>query len=267
MEKFSSDKHSLLQKSLPFSYYSTNLYLDFSAYTFDRNGEHLIVWQDIIFPNEFPCIFLPKQKNNWPHCSVTFATEENIEAIKKEGVEISINIPVGKEFFYNTKNFINPKGSFKNRINQFVSNYKYSLIHKCNKTKIIKFHDFWKSQREHESITFEESEIFFDFCLDNLDKYDIKQVYVEIDNELVGLAWGIKFPGLNNWVGLQLKVDYQYKGLSRFLHHERAKMFEKNKDFSLGTEGHDEGIEKYKTELGPARIKNYHYLLLGDKKQ
>lgn len=266
MEKFVSNEHSEFRKNLPFSYFSTNLYLDFSAYFFDRNSERLIVWQDILYPNEFPCIFTPRQKDNWPHCSIAFATEEDIEAIKKENIDILANKFMGNEFFYSTNNFINPKGSFKNRVNQFVSNYEYLLIHDCDRTRIIKFYDFWKSQREHDSITFKESEIFFNFCLDNLDKYDIKQVYVEIENEIIGLAWGIKFPESNNWIGLHLKVNYQYKGLSRFLHHERAKMFEDCKEFSLGTGVHDRGIDIYKEELGPIYKKAYYYLLTGDRK-
>ena len=266
MKKFVSNKHSKLQKNLPFSYFSTNLYLDFSAYVFDRNGEHLVVWQDILYPNEFPCIFMPKKKENWTRCSVALATKEDIETIEKENIEILVNKPVGNEFFYSTENFINPKGSFKNRVKQFVSNYEYLLIYNCDKKRIIEFYNFWKSQRKHENITFEESEAFFNFCLNNLDKYDIKQVYVEVKNKIVGLAWGINFLGSNNWIGLHLKVNYQHKGLSRFLHHERAKIFEKYKEFSLCTEVYDKGIDKYKEELGPIYKKAYYYLLTGEKK-
>lgn len=267
MEKFISDKHSQLQKGLPFSYFSTNLYLDFSAYIFDRNGESLIVWQDIFDPNEFPCIFMPQKKENWVRCLVTFATQDDIENVQKEKIEILLSKPVGAEFFYLTDNFLNPRGDFKNRVHKFISSYAYSLTNKFNKEKIVEFYNFWKSQREHESITFGESEEFFHFCLDNLDTYNIKQVYVEVNNKIVGLAWGIVFPGSNNWIGLHLKVDYQYKGLSRFLHQERAKMFAEYKEFSLGTGAHDKGIEKFKEELGPIYKKEYHYLLTGDRKK
>jgi len=61
-------------------------------------------------------------------------------------------------------------------------------------------------------------------------------------------------------------VDYQYKGLSRFLHHERAKIFEQYAEFSLGTGVQDKGIDKYKEELSPSYKKAYSYLLTGDKK-
>lgn len=266
MEKFASDRHSELQKGLPFSYFSTRPYLDFAAYTFERNGESLLVWQDTLYPNEFPCIFMPKKKENWVRCSTAFATQEDITNIKKGNIEILMSKPMGAEFFYATDEFVEPKGDLKNRVNKFRSSYVYSLASESNKAKIIEFYNFWKSQKEHESITFEESEEFFQFCLDNLNKYDIKQAYVEIDGRMAGLAWGIACENSDQWVGLHLKVDYQYKGLSRFLHHERARMFADRKEFSLGTGAHDKGIDKFKEELGPAYKKEYHYLLTGEKK-
>ena len=241
--------------------------MDFAAYFFNRNGETLIVWQDLLFQNDFPCLFFPKKKENWVRCSVAFATEEDLEAVKEERIEILTQKPMGSEFFYRTEDFLHPKGAFKNRVNQFKSHQAYTLTHACDKARIREFYDFWKSQREHEGLSFEESEIFFPFCLEHLEKYGIEQVYVEVDQKLVGFAWGVRFPGSNNWVGLHLKVDYRYKGLSRFLHQERAKMFEDCQEFSLGTGAQDKGIETYKEELGPAYKKAYFYVLTGDKKE
>lgn len=266
MEKFVSGKYSGFQKGLPFSYFSTPLYLDYAAYFFERNGEQLLVWQDMLYPNEFPCIFAPKKKDNWVRCSIAFATKQDLENIEKEGIEILLNKPMGSEFFYSTKDFVEPKGEFKNRVSKFISSHEYSLVNKHDRKKISEFYNFWKSQRKHDSITFEESEEFFNFCLDNLDKYNIQQVYIEIDNKIVGLAWGIPFTGSKNWIGLHLKVDYQYKGLSRFLHKERAKMFAGFEEFSLGTGANDKGVEKFKDELGPKYKLDYFYLLTGDKK-
>lgn len=266
MEKFLSEKHTDLQQYLPFSYFNTNIYLDFAAYVFERNGESIVVWQDAVYPHEFPCIFAPKKKENWVHCSIALAAEEDVAAIQKEAIEILVKKPMGCEFFYKTDDFINLKGSFKSRVRQFASNYKYSLTDTADKKRIIDFYNFWKSQRDHTSITFEESEEFFNFCLDNLDMYGIRQIYVEADNKIIGLAWGIESPKSGNWIGLHLKVDYRYKGLSRFLHTERAKMFKDSQEFSLGTGAHDSGITQYKEELGPVYKKQYYYLLTGDRK-
>ena len=88
-------------------------------------------------------------------------------------------------------------------------------------------------------------------------------VRCHIDGKLAGLAWGVKHR--YNWVGLHLKVGYQYKGLSGFLHSERAKLFSSAKEFTLGTGACDSGIENYKKELGPSREEDYFYILTGDK--
>lgn len=265
MEKFSREKHPEVIQTLPFSYFSSDLYLDFAAYIFKKNGENIIVWQDILFSHEFPSIFMPKVKENWINSSVAFAAEDDVKAVNDENIEIILKKPMGAEFFYETKNFTNPSGDLRTKINKFINNYKFEITNECPKDKIVEFYDFWKSQRKHESITFDESEEFFNFCLDNLDKYGIKQVYVLSDNRLIGLAWGMEHQS-GNWIGLHLKADYSYRGLSRFLHQERAKLFTNLKEFTLGTGTNDLGIENYKEELGPAYKKNYFYILMGERK-
>lgn len=72
---------------------------------------------------------------------------------------------------------------------------------------------------------------------------------------------------------LKIKVNrfvnnYKFKvkkGLSRFLHSERAKLFANYAKFTLGTGAGDPGIESYKKELGPSREEEYFYLLTGGK--
>lgn len=248
---------------MPFSYFGSNIYLDFEAYFFERNNEKLLVQQDFLYLNDFPSIFLPRKKENWINSSVMFTTKEDRERVKEEKISILVETPVGTEFFYNTADFTNPKRDLKTRINSFVKNYSFTLNNIYDKDDVLFFYDFWKKQRAHESLTFEESEEFFMFCLDNIKKYNIQQVYVEIGGRLAGLAWGVRLK--NNWVGLHLKVDYQYKGLSRFLHSERAKLFKDCGFFTLGTGAYDSGIESYKKELGPIRTTDYSYILTSPK--
>ncbi len=264
MEKFNSQKHSEYIKDLPFSYFSSIPYLDFMAYSFERNNEHLIVWQDIIYPHDFPSIFLPRNKSNWVNVSVAFVMPEEIEKIKSEKIEIKFTNTVVQEYFYKTDTLLNPKGKLGQRIRQFEKNYEYKIYNSYPLDKVNNFFEFWKRQREHDSLTFEEGEKHFVFLLDKLDQYDIKQVYIEVGGNLVGLAWGVKHQS-GNWVGLHLKVNYEYKGLSRFLHQERAKLFKDYKLFTLGTGSHDSGITQFKEELGPSLIIDYQYVLTGDK--
>lgn len=263
MQKFVSTKHGGAAKALPFSYFSTPSYLDFDAFTFPRNGENLIVSQDILFPHEFPSLYLPRRKKNWERASFMFASQEDIEKIKREKIEIRAQVPVGEEFFYPTKPFIYPQKKFGQRVRQFQKNYNFRVFHAYPKDDVQKFYSRWKRQRQRTGLTFDEGEQFFFFCLKNLRRYKIQQVYVEVDERLVGLAWGVHHQ--KGWVGLHLKADYSYKGLSRFLQHERAKLFGQNMVFTLGTGAHERGIESYKKELEPLVTIPYTYIATGEK--
>jgi len=206
---------------LPFSYYSSRIYLDFAAYALERNGETIAVTQDLVSPHEFPALFLPERPANWERCSVTFATEEAKARVRAAGIPILIDNPVGMEFFYKTRDFVTPTGNLKTKIARFAKTYDFRLTNRSDADTIRDFYARWKAQRPHDGLTFEESEQFFAFCLRHLDAYGIRQAYVEIDGKLAGFAWGVAAPR-RGWIGLHLKVDYRYNGLSRFLHQDCA---------------------------------------------
>lgn len=264
MKKINNISKELISQ-LPFSYVSSAIYLDFSAYLFERNGDDVIVVQDQLFPHDFPSLFLPKNPLNWERCSMVFATQSDAENISEKNIEIFVKRPVGTEFFYRTEDFINPSGSFGKKVRLFKRKYVSKIYHSYDQDKIEKFYDKWKRQRQDRSFLFEESEDFYKFCLNHLNDYQVKQVYVEVDGELVGFAWGVRHVS-GNWVGLHLKVDYSFSGFSRFLHHERAKLFKDSNEFTLGTGAAEEGIESYKRELHPIREQQYLYILTGEKK-
>lgn len=250
-------------RQLPMSYYSLPIYLDYFGYTFERHGESLIVSQDLVYPHEFPSVFLPAQPKNWEHCSITFATQIDIQKIREEKIQIHIERPIGCEFFYRTDDFVDPKGSLGKKVRSFQKKYSYKILSSYPREQIEAFHLHWLAQQKDTSLIFDSGELFYQFCLDHLDDYPIKQVYVEIAGKLVGFAWGTLHPN-GGWVGLHLKVDYSYRGLSRFLHHERAKLFCDVSEFTLGTGVAEEGIEAYKRELGPSREVAYSYVLTGE---
>ncbi|HBU27980.1 TPA: hypothetical protein DEB00_02580 [Candidatus Uhrbacteria bacterium] len=255
----------LFVTSLPFSYFSTPLYLDFAAYTFDRNEEQLVVMQDIVCPHEFPSLFLPTNPLNWENCSITFTRAEDIARIRTEEIEILVEKPLDAEYFYATEAFVEPAGSFAKKIRSFTSKYTYRVLPSYDRSGIEAFYKNWKTQKKEPSITFDESEELYLFCLDHLDDYAIKQVYVEVEGALVGFAWGMAHPN-GGWVGLHLKVDYAYSGLSRFLHHERAKQFASTAQFTLGTGSFEQGISQYKQELHPSVVTPYSYILTGGRR-
>lgn len=267
MEKFRHKIHEELLKNIPFSYFSTAIYADFSAYVFERNGESLVVWQDTLYPHDFPCLFPPKQKKNWERCSISFAEGAFVESIKKAQIEIIAQVPAGNEFFYKTNTFVHPTGEMDRDVKLFKRRYpEFRIANTCDPKIVQDFYEKWKKQKSRENIVFNRAQDFFVFCLDRLKQYKIRQVYVFIDDHLVGLAWGVMHsPG--KWVGLHLKSLYTYKGLGRFLHHERAKLFSHVPQLTLGTEAFEKGIAQFKEGLGPMKHSAYYYVLTGDSKK
>lgn len=267
MEKFDSTKHSELIKTMPFSYMSLPIYLDFCAYIFIRNKEPIVVCQDYFYPNDFPSFFLPKNPRNWERATMSMITADDVQKIKDAGIEVVVEIPTETEYFYKTDDFLHPRGKMKERINQFTNNYSFTTKNTYPKNKIKDFYKLWEDQRDRSNEIFEqESTRLFNFCLPNLEKYDVRQIYVEVEGKLAGFAWGLKHLG-NRWVGLHLKVDYQYKGLSRFLQSERAKLFSDCDEFTLGTGCKDPGIIQFKKELGPTKEQQHFYVFTRNKKQ
>jgi len=255
--------HLEAMRGLPFSYMSCEFSLAHNAYLIKRHGEWIPVAQDLIVQHEFPAMFLPHNPENWEWMSITFATKEDIEKVRASGVRFIIENSIGTEFFYKTNSFVNPTGSFKKKVENFKRKYAYKVLNTYDKEAIKAFFENWKANKKSQTLTFDESESAFFFGLEHLDTFGIKQVYVEIDEKLAGLAWGVEHWN-GNWAGLHLKVDYQYRDLSRFLHHERAKLFADHPMFTLGTEALDKGIAQYKRELKPAEERKYTYILTGE---
>ena len=267
MEKFQSKKHGSLISRLPFSYLSLPVYLDFCAYTFERHGENLVVCQDSYYSHEFPSLFMPQNPLNWERASLSMVSEQDVASIEAAGIEIAIRTSTETEFFYDTAAFLASTSSVTQRAKQFERLYDYEIVHQYSKEALTAFYDLWEKQkdREQNDLYEKESHDLFFFCLEHLEAYDIKQVYVIVGGKLAGFAWGVQHPN-GGWVGLHLKVDYSYKGLSRFLHLERAKLFQDEKRFSLGTGCKEPGLIQFKRELDPTEERPYFYVFTKGKK-
>lgn len=261
IEKFNQEKHRHLIEGLPFSYFSHPSYADLFFYILKRNGEDILVMQDLYYPYSFPAIFLCRKKENWKNLSLTYGTQEDIEKIEKEGIKIGMKKYIGTEYFYSTSDFVDLKiKKVKKRVRKFEELYEYKLFNKYAKNKIIAFYDQWKAQKKRAGDVFAEGEILFLFHLSNLEKYNIKQVYVEVDKRLVGFAFGVEL-SKDKWISLDLKADYKIKGLGEFLQCEIAKMFSDFREFSTGTGVKEKGIEQYKEELHPKYKRDYYFLM------
>jgi hypothetical protein len=266
-EKFDHriERHLDALKRLPFSYFSLPMYLDEHAYLVEHNCEDLIVVPNDDSPHVLQLLFVPHQQSNLAHTAIRFVTEAERRAFPCK-TEILFEKQTVTEFIFRTSDFVHPIGDLAKKIRSFVSKHKYTVKHSYPRQEIERFYKAWKLQRDWDLSWLEESERSFFFQLDRLDELNIKQVYVEVDGTLAGFAWGVSHPS-GNWVGLHMKVLYQYRDLSRFLHRERAKMFEGSEFFSLGTASAEEGMGRFKHELGPIEERKYFFLLLGDKKR
>lgn len=262
--KFDSEKHLQDFRHLPFSYYSSEVMLDFAGYLFSRNGENVLVWQDALYPHDFPAIFLPQNKKNWEKMTIFAATQEDVDAVKQENIGLIIEKPVTTEFFYTTETFLHPTGSFRKEVNSFRNKYPHTISHVYPLQEVETFYDFWWNQRERTSFTADPEYAFFRFLLGNLDKYKVRQIYIEIDGRLVGFAWGVPH-WKGNWASVQLKVDYRYRGLEKFLRHEYVKLFSEFELFTTGGSTPEEGIARHKRQLGPCEERQYWYLFTGER--
>lgn len=198
--------------------------------------------------------------------SASMVSKEDIQKIKDSGIEVSWENPTETEFIYSTQDFLNPTKKYKQKINQFINDYKYTIHKNYDKKKIVDFYNLWEKQKgDFDNVFNKESNDFFVYCIENLDRYNIKQIYVEVGGKLVGFVCGVKHSE-DKWVSIHIKSDYQYRGISRFLNHEITKKFADTKIVSLGTGCQDQGLIQYKKELGPIEEKQYYYVATKGKK-
>ncbi len=264
MRRFDYVRDKKLLENIPFLYEMTLPSIIHAGYVLNKNGVDEIVMQDVLYYNDFPYVFLPRNKKIWGNSAMLWIDSEDIKKLERE-VEILIKKPIGHSYNYLTKDFIELHGkknaNMHRHINQFKNNYSFKITHKYDTEKVFDFITKWDKKQKIRTPSYAHSLEYFIFCLKNLEKFDIKSIFVEVDGTLAGLAMGVAFDE-SRWVGLHLKTDYSYKGLSRFLHHERAKMFSEYEEFTLGSGGcGDDGIINYKDSLHPAKKTEYFYIL------
>lgn len=254
--------HLEAMKKLPFSYFSLQSYLEENAFVFERNGEIIVAVKNQEPPYELQSLFPPSLPANQHHIAIRLATQSDRDSLSQK-VQILFERQTITEFFYRTDDFVHPTGRLAKKIRIFRSRFHPTVHSSYSKDAIMTFYRDWEQQRVRDVSTIGESDQSFLHFLDRLDNPEIKQVYIEIDGALAGFAWGIPHWS-GNWVGLHMKVSYQYQDLNRYLHHERSKLFQDSPLFSTGTSMFDVGVDQYKHNLGPAEERKYFFLLLGE---
>jgi len=236
----------------------------------ERNGELLVYINDRIL-NETYLLFVPTKKENFTTKRICIATNEDIARLKKEGISIVKITAQGAEYYYRTKDLIEMKGQTygkcRKAVSQFTRNNQFKILHTYPDQKVVDFITSWAARKNLSKYT-ESARKLFEWDLDNCVKYVglyskllTKQIYIEIDGKLAAFAFlHPMFPGL--FVALQQKVDTKYKGLSRFLYHEKAKLYPDVEMFTVGTAAESVGLESFKEELHPAKKEEWFMLTL-----
>ncbi len=270
LRKFEYSKDKNLIKNLPFLYETALPNILHSAYILRKKGINELVAQDILYNNDFPYLFLPRDKTLWEQSTMLWITNEDLKKLEKD-VEILIKNPIGYTYNYATEKIIKLQGkemaSFRRQINMFKNKYEYKIFYEYDTEKVFDFIIQWDKKQKIKTPSYNISLEAFIFCIKNSKQLNIKNIFVEVDGKLVGIAQGIVFDE-NRWVGLHLKSDYSIKGLGRFLFRERAKLFKDYKEFTTGGGGcGDHGIIKYKESLHPSNKIEHFYVMTGKNKR
>ncbi len=260
-EKFS---RLINQDSYPINPY----WLAYNAYHEKRNNELTICERDVLWNNDFPFLVMPKDKTNWIRAIMTNATQEDLEKIKEENIKIRDFFKFGNEYYYKTEEFVNPEKNksknFKKAIKHFESKYNFNIKDSYPKEKILEFLENWKKTQKERNILFDISHEFEIFCIKKCGKINGKWLFVEINDKLAGYCLSYQL-NKDFWVGIHQKVDYNYRGLSRFLLYKRASLFPKTKYFSLGEQARDKGIQEFKESLHPFKKVDRYYIVTDEK--
>ncbi len=258
------DQANKLANQYRLSYFTSRYWLEFVCEYKNINGEDVALIK-ALNSDEYIFQYPPKKISNLKEAKIQWATQEEIDNFKDK-VEILEQKEVMSEYFYQTKDIIELKGPGhkKNRqaINTFEKKYNYKIVNKLDKDKIVSFLNKWDQKQELKTAPYERGLKFCHFLLDYLDKDEkLKSVFVLVDDQLVGMSIG-ELVNEKGWIAIHQKVDYNYKGLGRWIFRERAKLFEGIEEFANGGAMGDQGIVDYKNSLRPSKVVPYYYLEL-----
>jgi hypothetical protein len=169
-------------------------------------------------------------------------------------------------YFYNTKNFL-LKASKSKDVKRFQKKYNYKILSTYDKDKAYELYNKWArilTGKGKQVVPDTELDFFFD--PQNIKKYKIRFLFLEVDGQLVGVK--IAHPFLvRSKKTLILRYQfslYEYYGINQFMTYELMKREKDFKEFSDGGEyvGEQcEGRRKYKmSRRRPERIEDIYKL-------
>ncbi len=274
MEKITVEKATEIVKKIEIRHSDANpFYLASNCYIDKKNGEEIIYDKDVTDGKIKP-FFLPKKEINMTNQLISCAFEKDLEQLDKLGIKIKIKTLYGYEYIHKTEDFIKLEGSefrsFRKAINQFKKLYPYKLLGEYPKEKIVEFLLAWKKEKNLKATSPEAKKASeFEYqaslkWLDLLDKIPNNRIFIEIDDKLVAFAVFLKLKN-DFWVNLMQKTDHHYKGISRFLYNEKAKVMKDIEFFSTGIPGDDTGLVEFKDSMRPIKKVPIYVIETGNK--
>lgn len=259
-----------LSIELRFSHFSSRYWLELFCEHELRNGENLVYIQMLDDPQRWVLQYTPRNLKNLINAEIMWATEDELRFIKSNKIKIIKMEKVMTEYFYKNSDFRACAGSENKRnrkaANIFEKNYDYKIIHICDKNKIIDFLKKWDGQQKEKTAPYTRNLKFCYYLIDYLDRDEnLKSTFVFIDNCLVGFFVS-EYLYENYGIGLHQKIDYNIRGLGRWLHREQAIYFKEAEYVAFGGAVGDSGIENFKESLNPYKKEPYYYLKLGEIK-
>ena len=217
-------------------------------------------------------LFPPKNSRHLAHRKV-WCYAEDIERIKKSGVEIKNITPDSTDYFYLTKNYLTFPGhnfqKMRKEIRFFERNYDFEILENYPAEKTKEFIHQWYARNLVKKNP-KNREMFENEFHATLKAVDLlseiitaKTLYILIDGALAGLA--LYAPLYEDfWAAIYQKVNSKYRGIGQMLYREKAKKMREYKFFTNGDDAMDSVLAKHKEELCPIRKERYFLVETGE---
>jgi hypothetical protein len=156
-----------------------------------------------------------------------------------------------QSYFYNTENFLSNASRSKD-VKRFKKKYNYKILPEYAKDKVYELYNTWAQMLVSKGKTVvPDTELDFFFNPENIKKYKIKFLFLEVDGHLVGVKIAYPFfTRSKKTLILRYQFSkYEYYGINQFMTYELIKREKDFKEFSDGGEyvgEKSEGRRKYK---------------------
>lgn len=236
------------------SFLSNPLFLQINCQYEERGNDLIVAFSEneLAFPTSNPEHM--RGKSVWCYAS-------ELAKFQSMGLVIEHQEPHGIEYFYKTQKLINMPGkhykTIRNQINSFKDTYPtLRLSETCDKELAKQFVHTWHQQNAEKKTGYSRETFDYEYAsalkmIELVDKTpNVHQLYVFIDERLAAMTF---FGPIHDqfWAAIIQKIDSSYHGIGKFLYQEKARRMQAYPDCTLGDDGKDPALAKFKRSLQP----------------